>query len=196
MTPSGFLKCVTPAVWLNAASAGIDTVLIDHANCEKKAAGSALSLMYRYIEHAPLLSRLSRLAREELRHFEQVLSIMQQRGVVYRHVPPSAYAGDLRRLIRTHEPARLVDILVVCAIVEARSCERFGALAPLLDDDLRRFYEDLQISEARHFEIYLQLARQHAQEDLAARIELFLTLEATLINRPDRDLRFHSGVPG
>lgn len=196
MTPREFLLCPTPSRWLEAACQHIDVLLIDHANCEKKAAGSALSLMYRYIEYPQLQSRMSKLAREELRHFEQVLSIMLSRGIAYRHVPASTYAGELRRLVRTHEPARLVDTLIAGAIVEARSCERFEALAPLLDAELAEFYQGLQASESRHFSIYLSLARATSNENIDARVDSFLEFEASLINRYDPELRFHSGVPG
>ena len=199
MTPSEFLRCPTPEAWLDAAESNLETLLIDHANCEKKAAGTALSLMYRYIDQERLLMRLSKLAREELRHFEQVLGVMKARGVNYRHVTPSRYAGMLRGPVRTHEPARLIDTLIVGAIVEARSCERFAALVPRLESDLAEFYRGLEASESRHFEVYLNFARVHssgAAAQLESRIDHFLTLETSLILGVDPDFRFHSGVPG
>jgi tRNA-(ms[2]io[6]A)-hydroxylase len=197
MTPGEFLRCATPTVWLDAAVNDLETLLIDHANCEKKAAGAALSLMYRYIHRERMLMQLSKLAREELRHFEQVLALMQKRGIQYRHVSPSRYAGELRRPVRTHEPARLVDTLIVGAIVEARSCERFQALAPRLDPELADFYRGLEASESRHFEVYLGLAQSCAGDGVIDdRVDQFLALEALLILGPDPELRFHSGVPG
>ncbi|MBM4205703.1 MAG: tRNA-(ms[2]io[6]A)-hydroxylase [Gammaproteobacteria bacterium] len=200
MTPAVFLRCPTPDAWLEAVVPNLETLLIDHANCEKKAAGTALSLMYRYIDQERLLMRLSKLAREELRHFEQVLSVMKARGVKYRHVTPCRYAGMLRGPVRTHEPARLIDTLIVGAIVEARSCERFAAMAPRLDADLAEFYQGLEASEARHFDVYLSFARTHSTgvsaAQLESRIDFFLELEASLIQGSDPDFRFHSGVPG
>jgi tRNA-(ms[2]io[6]A)-hydroxylase len=91
-----FLACETPQAWLDSALDNQDILLVDHANCEKKAASTALNLMYRYVEHHKLLTKLSRLAREELRHFEQVIAIMKRRGVDYPQLSASRYAGELR----------------------------------------------------------------------------------------------------
>jgi len=190
-----FLGGPTPRAWLDCALDNLPVLLIDHANCEKKAASTALQLMYRYIDDAELLNAMSRLAREELRHFEQVLAIMAERAIAYVHVSPSRYAGELRRHVRTHEPARLIDTLVVGAFIEARSCERFAALAPRLDDRLGRFYASLLRSEARHYQHYLELAQRTAGAAVAARIEHFRALEFELIASADADFRFHSGVP-
>ena len=116
---NNFLPCATPEACLQEALLHQDLLLIDHANCEKKAASTALNLMYRYVEHPDLLQQLSRLAREELRHFEQVLELMQSRGIEYQQISSARYAGELRKDVRTFEPARLSDILIVSAIVEA-----------------------------------------------------------------------------
>ena len=170
-----------------------DLMLIDHAHCEKKAASTALSLMYRYVDNTDLLNKMSRLAREELRHFEQVLAIMKKRGVDYCHLTPARYAAGLRQEVRSEDPGRLVDVLIVGAIIEARSCERFAALAPFLDEKLADFYTSLLKSEARHYQDYLTLAEQAAGEPIAARAEDFLALERALIEDPDQEFRFHSG---
>lgn len=191
-----FLACATPPAWVERALERIDTLLVDHANCEKKAASTALNLMYRYVEHDALLRALSRLAREELRHFEQVIGIMRARGVVYEQLSASRYAGGLRAGVRTHEPARLVDTLLVGAVIEARSCERFAALAPRLDAELGAFYDSLLRSEARHFQDYLRLATAlGSAAEVAERLPLLLERERHLIESPDREFRFHSGVP-
>ena len=116
-----FLPCRTPEQWIENALANQDVMLIDHAHCEKKAASTALSLMYRYVDNTDLLNKMSRLAREELRHFEQVLAIMKKRGVAYTHLSPARYAAGLREAVRTEDPGRLVDVLIVGAIIEARS---------------------------------------------------------------------------
>ncbi len=142
-----FLLCPTPRAWVTWALANQDILLVDHANCEKKAAATAINLMYRYVEHHRLLHKLSRLAREELRHFEQVIAIMKARGVRYPQLSASRYAAALRQQVRSHEPARLVDTLLIGAIIEARSCERFAVLAPELDEELGRFYTSLLKSE-------------------------------------------------
>ena len=188
-----FLPCRTPKQWIDNALANQDLMLIDHAHCEKKAASTALSLMYRYVENTELLNKMSRLAREELRHFEQVLAIMTKRGVDYRHLTPARYAAGLRQQVRQDDPGRLVDVLIVGAIIEARSCERFAALAPFLDDRLADFYTSLLKSEARHYQDYLKLAEQAAGGPIDARVSEFLATEKELIEAPDTEFRFHSG---
>lgn len=191
-----FLLCPTPRAWVDWALQHPDTLLIDHANCEKKAASTALNLMYRYVEHHDLLHKLSRLAREELRHFEQVIAIMKARGIDYPQIAASRYAGELRKQVRTQEPGRLVDTLLVGAIIEARSCERFAALAPVLDEQLADFYGSLLKSESRHFLDYLKLARKLAAPgEVEQRLPLLLQAERELIESADQEFRFHSGVP-
>ena len=188
-----FLACPTPDAWLDDALAHLPTLLIDHANCEKKAAGTALGLLYRYVDKPPLLRKLSRLAREELRHFEQVLELMEGQGIDYVHLPPGRYAGSLHRLISRQEPERLVDSLVVGAIVEARSCERFQRLSEVAAEPLAGFYTRLLASEARHFQDYLKLAERYSDAPLRPRLERFLSAEAALVTDPDSTFRFHSG---
>ena len=192
-----FLQCRTPEAWFAQALQHIPTLLIDHANCEKKAAGTALSLMFRYVERPALLQCLSRLAREELRHFEQVHQLMESRGIDYVHVSSSRYAGALRKLVSKEEPQRLLDTLLIAAIVEARSCERFLGLVAILPADLAQFYAKLLDSEARHFRSYLELANDCATQTLAdarpARLAEFLEVEAQLVCEPDTAFRFHSG---
>lgn len=190
-----FLRCETPEAWVSSALQNQRLLLIDHANCEKKAASTALNLMYRYVENWDLLNKMSRLAREELRHFEQVIAIMAERGVAYEQISASRYAAELRKLVATHEPQKLVDTLIVGAIIEARSCERFAKLAPHLDPELEKFYSSLLKSESRHFEDYLRLAQQAAGKDISERVEMFLAREQELIQAPDEEFRFHSGPP-
>lgn len=190
-----FLLCRTPEAWIEQALQHPDILLIDHANCEKKAASTALNLMYRYVDNFELLNKMSRLAREELRHFEQVLAIMQKRSISYRPVSASRYAAELRKPVRTFEPGKLIDTLIVGAIIEARSCERFARLAPYLDEELQKFYESLLKSEARHFQDYLTLAKNSADgQSIDERVTLFLELERELVEAPDQEFRFHSGV--
>ena len=188
-----FLPCRTPQQWIDNALANQDLMLIDHAHCEKKAASTALSLMYRYLDNTDLLHKMSRLAREELRHFEQVLAIMEKRGVTYTHLSPARYAAGLRAEVRGEDPGRLVDVLIVGAIIEARSCERFAALAPYLDDKLADFYNGLLKSEARHYQDYLKLAEQAHGGEVDERVAEFLAIEKELVETPDTEFRFHSG---
>ena len=197
MNVNSFLHCQTPDSWLEKAAHELPVLLIDHANCEKKAASTALNLMYRHTDQTGMILKLSKLAREELRHFEQVVAILKERKVTYSRLSPSRYAGELRKGVRTHDPARLIDILIVSAIVEARSCERFSRLVEVPDDELSEFYESLLKSEARHFKVYLQLAGQVAAgADIEDRVSFFLREDERLITSPDPEFRFHSGVPG
>jgi len=196
MNVNSFLHCKTPDAWCEKAVQNLDVLLIDHANCEKKAASTALNLMYRHPEHTQLILRLSKLAREELRHFEQVVAILKDRNITYAQISSSRYAGELRADVRSHDPARLVDILIVSAIVEARSCERFSRLIDVLDEELAEFYRSLLKSEARHFRVYLDFAHEAAEgADISARVDHFLERDRALIESPDENFRFHSGVP-
>ena len=193
-----FLPCATPDSWLSEALQPHQeaTLLIDHANCEKKAAATALSLMHRYAEQGRLLDKMSRLAREELRHFEQVLRLMRSRDIVYAPLSASRYAQGLHKGVRKQEPGRLVDTLIVGALIEARSCERFARLAPSLAAELQDFYQSLLKSEARHFNDYLTLARPLCDaQTFDQRLTYFRGLEADLIQSPDTEFRFHSGPP-
>ncbi|MCE5363717.1 tRNA-(ms[2]io[6]A)-hydroxylase [Pseudomonas anguilliseptica] len=191
-----FLGCRTPDAWITAALADQQTLLIDHKNCEFKAASTALSLMAKYSTYVDLLNAMSRLAREELVHHEQVLRIMKRRKIGLRPVSAARYASGLRKVVRTHEPHKLVDTLVVGAFIEARSCERFEALVPHLDEELGKFYFGLLKSEARHFQNYLKLAYQYGDaRDVDQAIERVRAAERELIESPDTEFRFHSGVP-
>ena len=191
-----FLGGRTPDAWISAALADQQTLLIDHKNCEFKAASTALSLMAKYSTYVDLLNVMSRLAREELVHHEQVLRIMKRRKIGLRPVSAARYASGLRKVVRTHEPHKLVDTLVVGAFIEARSCERFEALVPHLDEELGKFYFGLLKSEARHFQNYLKLAYQYGDaRDVDQAIERVRAAERELIESPDTEFRFHSGVP-
>lgn len=195
-----FLGCETPAEWLQLAPKHLDILLIDHAHCEKKAASTAMNLLFRYVDRTELLKKLSQLTREEMLHFEQVLEFMEKLGVKYDHLSPARYANGLRQHIRTHEPYRLIDTLIIGAFIEARSCERFAALAPALEGDpktaeLAKYYIFLLKSEGRHFEDYLALAELYSPEDITERVAFFREVENQLIQSEDQEFRFHSGVP-
>lgn len=191
-----FLGCPTPQAWVQAALADQETLLIDHKNCEFKAASTALSLIAKYHSHVDLINLMSRLAREELVHHEQVMRLMRRRKIELRQLSAGRYASGLRKAVRSHEPVKLVDTLVVGAFIEARSCERFEALVPHLDEELGKFYFGLLKSEARHFQGYLKLAYQYGDaEDIGRVIERVRAVEQELIESPDSEFRFHSGVP-
>lgn len=190
-----FLKCRTPAAWVQKALDNLPTLLIDHAQCEKKAAATAMSLMHKYLDKPELLKKMSQLAREELLHFEQVVGLLQARGIPYENLTPARYAEGLRKAMRTSEEGRFIDLLIIGAIIEARSCERFVALIPHLDTHLAKYYRSLIKSEARHFEDYLMLAELYSSQPIAERVEALLTVEQNLIESPDPQFRFHSGTP-
>jgi tRNA-(ms[2]io[6]A)-hydroxylase len=179
-----------------AAVADLPTLLVDHSNCEKKAASTAMALIFAYPEDRALGVALSRLAREELKHFEQVERLMKRLDVPHVRLKPGRYASELRKLVRTHEPKRKLDLMIVHALIEARSCERFRLLAGRLPDEVRDLYAQLERSEARHFELYLQFAeREFDAAEISERLELLSAREAELATSPDTELRFHSGPP-
>ncbi len=192
------LRAATPAGWIARACESPDVLLIDHANCEKKAASTALALMFAYAEDLELADKMSRLAREELRHFEQVARLIKRLGVVPQRLAPGRYAERLRRLVATTEPRREVDLMICGAFIEARSCERFASLSPAIGGGLGELFQGLHAAEARHFKVYLDLARRAALRagvDLPERIDEFASLEADLITSRDALFRFHSGDP-
>ncbi|WP_058912606.1 tRNA isopentenyl-2-thiomethyl-A-37 hydroxylase MiaE [Entomohabitans teleogrylli] len=142
-----------------------------------------------------LIDSMVLLIKEELHHFWQVREVMTARNIPYRKITASRYARGLLSEVRTWEPATLVDKLICGAYIEARSCERFAALAPYLDEPLQAFYLSLLRSEARHYQDYLTLAQRASPDDIASRVRHFGEVEAALISAPDREFRFHSGMP-
>jgi tRNA-(ms[2]io[6]A)-hydroxylase len=192
------LAVATSERWYAAACDRLGELLVDHANCEKKAASTALNLMFAYADDAALAARMSRLAREELRHFEQVEQLRAALDLPWLRLAPSRYAAGLRGAVRRHEPARLVDLLVCGALIEARSHERFvGLAARALPAAVREFYARLAVAEARHHTLYLRLAadRARTREEFEATCARLGELEAELVSSPDPQFRFHSGTP-
>jgi tRNA-(ms[2]io[6]A)-hydroxylase len=191
-----FLGCRTPGAWVEAALKNQETLLLDHKNNEFKAASTALMMIGKYGHLYELANRMSKLAREELVHFEQVMKILKERGIPVSHLTASRYAGTLHKQIRKEEPYRLIDTLVVGAFIEARSCERFEAVVPGLDAELAKFYGGLLESESRHFQGYLKLAYLYGDaQDVDSAVGRFREIEQELIVTPDKEFRFHSGVP-
>lgn len=192
------LRVPTPAAWLAEACAHSDVLLIDHANCEKKAASTALALMFAYAEDLHLADKMSRLAREELRHYEQVAKLINSLKVVPRRLAPGRYAERLRRLVSRSEPQREIDLMVCGAFIESRSCERFAALSAAIGAPIADLFQGLHAAEARHFKVYLELAKRAAERadlEWQTRLDEFGALEAELITSPDPVFRFHSGPP-
>ena len=195
---SAFLETGTPDEWLDEAASRLPEMLLDHANCELKAASTALGFLYRYPDRTALAQRMSRLAREELRHFEQVRSIMETMDIPFERLTASRYAGGLRDAARKEEPHKLLDLLLIGALIEARSCERFARIAPRLPEKLGKFYGGLLASEARHFEHYIAFAKSEcgvSDDEIESRLQELKKIEAALIVDPDPNFRFHSGRP-
>jgi tRNA-(ms[2]io[6]A)-hydroxylase len=187
------LQAPTDPRWFAAAAGRWRELLLDHAQCEKKAASTALSLMFAYGEDSALTQRLSRLAREELRHFEQVQQMLRRHGVPATRLSPSRYGAGLRRAVRAEEPRRRLDLMLCGALIEARSHERFVGVAPLLPPALGEFYARLARAEERHAGLYLELAG--AGPEVPERLQELATIEAALATAPDAEFRFHSGTP-
>jgi len=199
--PLRILQAATPQAWAGHAAGNWQELLRDHANCEKKAASTALALMFAYPDDVALCSAMARLAREELRHFEQVQKLMMRLGVAAQRRGPGRYAGALRARLSTHETQRKLDLMLCGALIEARSCERFEVLVPHLSAPLADFYADLARAERRHAGLYLELAISEQQRTgvemafLCRRLGELADAEAALILSPDAEFRFHSGVP-
>jgi tRNA-(ms[2]io[6]A)-hydroxylase len=188
------LKSSTAPWWLADVERHADELLIDHAHCEKKAAGTALNLIFAYVEKPPLVRELTAIVQEEMAHFALVLDLLERRGVRFRRLPPSSYGRKLNELVRKQEPGRAIDRLLVAALIEARSCERFGLLRDRLPDrELAEFYGSLFASEARHHATYVELARLFDRTDeVDARLEELAVAEAAIIDAGDDAVRVHS----
>jgi tRNA 2-(methylsulfanyl)-N6-isopentenyladenosine37 hydroxylase len=188
------LHVSTPPRWLTQVESRLDLLLIDHAHCEKKAAGVAMNLLFSYVEHEKLTRAMTEIVQEELDHFHRVRAILDRRGIRFYKLSPSAYGLRLHELVSKQEPQRAVDRLLVAALIEARSCERFGLLRDhLLDRELAHFYGSLFESEARHHSTYVRLAG-HFQPEEAVRTRLAELAEAEgrIIAAGEDQPRMHS----
>ena len=157
-------------------------------------AGTAMNLIFHYVEHAELCREMTVIVNEELEHFHMVLDLLQQRGIRFRRLRPSQYGRKLNDLVRKQEPQRAIDRLLVAGLIEARSCERFQALADHVDDvELAAFYRSLFESEARHHSTYTRLARHYGSEEVVeARLVELYAAEATIIAEGEPLARMHS----
>jgi tRNA-(ms[2]io[6]A)-hydroxylase len=184
----------TDPSWVARVQPHIDELLLDHAHCEKKAAGAAVKLLFAYPHHRFLQEPLARLAREELEHFERILAVLDRRGIVYRSLPPSPYGARLHACVRRDEPDRALDVLLVAALIEARSCERMRLLAEhLADAELAAIFRDLLAGEARHHRLYVDLAARLAGEGAARdRLRALAGIEAAILREPAPFPRLHT----
>lgn len=182
------------ADWVERAVEKLDEVLLDHTHCEKKAAGGALRLLFSYPNQVFLQAPLADLAKEELTHFQQLLELLERRGIRFERQKPSAYAGKLHSLVRSRDPHRLTDLLLTCALIEARSCERMKLLSEApIDEELKAFYKELLASEARHHQVYVDLACQVDSEDVVRkRLAELAVDEARILAEVGPDTRLHN----
>ena len=188
------LQSETSSRWLKQVDENHDEILVDHAHCEKKAAATAMNLIFAYVDHEELCRQMRQIVEEELDHFEQVRDILRQRNIHFRRLRPSSYGRRLHELIRKLEPDRAVDRLLVASLIEARSCERFDLLRQHLDDtELAGFYDSLFESEARHHTTYVELARYYRPAEIVQqRLVELAKAEADVIATGDPMPRMHS----
>ena len=188
------LKSPTAERWLQQVDEHLDEILIDHAHCEKKAAGCAMNLIFAYVENQELCQEMTVIVNEELDHFHQVLEILKQRNIKFRRQQPSTYGRQLNDLVRKFEPFKAVDRLLVAGIIEARSCERFDLLRRhVKDPELAAFYDSLFESEARHYSTYVRLAKMFRPEaEVKSRFHELLEEESAILAKGDPVARMHS----
>ena len=188
------LQSTSSVRWLRQVDQHLNEILIDHAHCEQKAASTAMDLMFDYVEHEDLCREMSEIVREELEHFQLVRDLLKQRNIRFRRLKPGTYGRKLKELVRRLEPHRAVDRLLVGALIEARSCERFVLLRDHLQDaQLKEFYGSLYESEARHHTTYVRLAKNFASDaDVSTRLQELATVEAAIISDGSELPRVHS----
>ena len=180
--------------WIDLAISNPMEILLDHAHCERKAAGVALQLMFRYVSEPGLSEVLSPLAREELEHFERVLSILNARGKKLQKLASPPYGATLAKNICKDEPLRMLDSFLVAGLIEARSHERMKLLSIHSPDiELRDLYADLLKSEAKHFGIYWKLADERFERNLlTSRLEELAKVESDALLEMHHQPRMHS----
>ena len=188
------LQSETGRSWLDQVDEDLEAMLIDHAHCEKKAAGTALNLMFAYVENLELCREMTEIVNEELEHFHMVIELLDARDIPFRRLTPSSYGRRLNNLVRKQEPQKALDRLLVAGLIEARSCERFQKLADHVDDkELSDFYRSLFESEARHHTTYTKLARHFApEEEVEQRLDELAIEEAAILASSDDPPRMHS----
>lgn len=185
------LKLATDPVWVNIAEKTIDEILTDHAYCEQKAASTCISLIIQYPDKEELVEELTPIVAEEWGHFRKVLREMKSRGYTFGKNRSDDYVTELMKFQRKggREEDRLLDKLLISAMIEARSCERFRLLSlHIQEEDLKKFYHEFMVSEAGHYRTFLDLARLYTDEDkVKIRWQEMLEFEADIMKR--RELR-------
>ncbi|MBH8553335.1 tRNA-(ms[2]io[6]A)-hydroxylase [Nostocaceae cyanobacterium CENA357] len=188
------LKQPTSDAWVKQAIANLDIILLDHSHCERKAAGVALNLMFRYPSNTKMVRELTAIAREELEHFELVNQWLERRNIPLAPLPPPPYGAGLRAAVRPQEPNRFLDSLLVTGLIEARSHERLGLLATHCPEaELAKFYRGLMASEARHFGTYWVLADTYFDREVVMqRLDELAIVESELLVNLYSEPRIHS----
>jgi len=188
------LKVPTSGLWVAQVIANLDIILLDHSHCERKAAGVALNLMFRYPSNTQLVRMLTAITREELEHFEQVNQWLERRGISLGPLSSPPYGAGLKAQIRHQEPKRLLDSLLISGLIEARSHERLGLLATHCPDpELSQFYRGLMASEARHYGTYWILANTYFERSVVTqRLEELAIVESQLLATLHPEPRIHS----
>ncbi len=194
LTTIKFLQQPTSSAWVEQALANLDIILLDHSHCERKAAGVALNLMFRYPSNTKLVRTLTAIAQEELQHFEQVNQILEQRNIPLAPLAAPPYGSSLAKHIRRDEPDRLLDSLLVSGLIEARSHERLGLLGTHCPEpNLACFYRSLMASEARHYGAYWTLADTYFERStLTQRLKILAQVESDLLATLHPQPRIHS----
>ena len=188
------LKQATNPAWVELAISNLDVILLDHSQCERKAASAAINFMFRYPSNAKMVKELTKIAKEELEHFEQVNQWLDKRGISLRPVTPPPYGAKLKAQVRPNEPNRFLDSLLVSALIEARSHERLGLLAAHCPEpDLAKFYQGLMASEARHYGIYWVLADTYYDREIVMqRLDELSIAESEILATLYHEPRIHS----
>lgn len=188
------LKTPTSFTWVEQAISNLDTILLDHSQCERKAAGVALNMIFRYPSNAKMVRELTKIAREELEHFELVNQWLERRNIPLRPLQPPPYGAGLKAQIRPKEPERFLDSLLVSGLIEARSHERLGLLAAHCPEpELAKFYHGLMASEARHYGIYWVLADTYFNREIVRqRLDELAVVESQLLANLHSEPRIHS----
>jgi tRNA 2-(methylsulfanyl)-N6-isopentenyladenosine37 hydroxylase len=188
------LKQATSSAWVEQAISNLDIILLDHSHCERKAAGCALNFMFRYPSNTKMVRELTKIAREELEHFELVNQWLEKRNIRLAPLSAPPYGAGLKAQVRPKEPDRFLDSLLVTGLIEARSHERLGLLGiHCPEPELAKFYRSLMASEARHFGTYWVLADTYFERDaLMKRLDELATVESDLLATLHPEPRIHS----
>jgi len=184
------LKLATDPAWVNIAEKSIEDILVDHAYCEQKAASNGISIIIKYPDKEKLVNEITAIVAEEWGHFRKVLKELEKRGYKFGHKRKDEYVNELLKWIRKsgNHQDQMIDRLMVCAMIEARSCERFRLLSlHIEDEDLKKFYHEFMVSEAGHYITFINLAKEYEKEEVVMkRWDDMLEYEAEIIYSLDQ----------